>query len=273
MQKKTHLLHSLADGPDQVIPSIGELAAIDSAGRCWQWNATKPNLHIWNGTAASSRAIPQTLLQQGQPVKRFLLKDATAGVFIFSNSAVAHWNLLTNQIIITPPLLTSVTKAGSAFIMKKASPDGRYAALANWQQLCVYDFQTGQRFLSSNDPHWAKDIAFSPTGESFATAGLNGHVQIRSLRDGSLLRTLTGHLEEASGIAYSPDGRSLVVVEINLGLRFWRTDTWRDVLHLPLADAADSLAFSPNGHWLAVQICPRGAQPQAGQLMLLRSGL
>ena len=152
------------------------------------------------------------------------------------------------------------------------SPSGRYLAAADWHELVLHDFQTGQTLRLSNDPHWARDIAFSPDSTLMATAGIDGHIHLRRTSDGSLLARLDGHMEEASGLAFSPDGKTLVSCELGLGLRFWRLDTLREVFALPLADMAESVAFSPDGRFLAVTLCRLGANPEDAQVMLIPCG-
>ncbi len=149
------------------------------------------------------------------------------------------------------------------------SPGGRFLVAATWQELVIHDFSTGKTTRQSNDPHWAKTIVFSPDGSLMASGGNDGHILLRRTTDFAIIWKLRGHLSEVSGLAISPDGRTIVSSEIGSGLRFWRLDTRREVLRLPLRDVCESLVFSPDGSKLAVTTCPPASPPEAGQILLI----
>ncbi len=149
------------------------------------------------------------------------------------------------------------------------SPGGRFLVAATWTELIVHDFSSGKTTRLPNDPHWAKSIAFSPDGSLCATGGNDGHIHLRRLPDFTVVAKLSGHLSEVSGLAISPDGRTLVSAEIGAGLRFWRLDTRREVMRLPLPAVTESLTFSPDGQSLAVTISPSAASPREGQVLVI----
>ena len=149
------------------------------------------------------------------------------------------------------------------------SPGGRYLAAATWQELIVYDFTTGKTTRLPNDPHWAKAIVFSPDGTQLITGGVDGHILLRRLPDLTLAGNLRGHLAEVSGLAISPDGRTLVSSEIGIGLRFWRLDTLHEVMRLPLPTVCELMVFAPDGQSLAVTTCPPASPPVKGELLVI----
>jgi serine/threonine protein kinase/WD40 repeat protein len=149
------------------------------------------------------------------------------------------------------------------------SPGGRFLVAATWQELVIHDFHSATTTRRSNDPHWAKTLVFSPDGGWLASGGNDGHILLRRLPDFAMVWKLSGHLSEVSGLAVSPDGRTLVSSEIGSGLRFWRLDTMREVMRLPLADVCESLVFSPDGQSLAVTTCPPARPPTDGQVLVI----
>lgn len=149
------------------------------------------------------------------------------------------------------------------------SPGGRFLVAATWQDLIIHDFSTGKTIRQSNDPHWAKTIVFSADGSLMASGGSDGHILLRRTTDFTITGKLLGHQSEVSGLAISPDGRTIVSSEIGSGLRFWRLDTMREVLRLPLREVCESLVFSPDGRKLAVTTCPPASPPEAGQVLLI----
>ena len=149
------------------------------------------------------------------------------------------------------------------------SPGGRFLAAATWEELIVHDFSTGKTFRLPNNPHWAKAIAFYPDNTKIITGGADSHIMVRRLPDLALITQLNGHLSEVSGLAISPDGKTLVSTEIGDGLRFWRFDTAHEVLHLPLPHACEDIVFSPDGQNLAVTICPPATLPTHAQVIVI----
>lgn len=149
------------------------------------------------------------------------------------------------------------------------SAGGRYLAAATWQELVVHDFATGKTTRLPNDPHWAKTMVFTPDGTRLITGGTDGHILLRGLPDLNLAGSLRGHLSEVSGLAISPDGRTLVSSEIGIGLRFWRLDTMHEVMRLPLPTICEMMAFAADGQSLAVITCPPASPPTKGELLVI----
>jgi WD40 repeat protein len=149
------------------------------------------------------------------------------------------------------------------------SPGGRYLAAATWEELAIHDFGIGKTTRLPNHRHWAKAIAFSQDGRRMFTGGGDGRIIVRSLPDFALAGTLSGHLSEVSGLAVSPDGKTLVSSEIGFGLRFWRLDTLHEVMRLPMPEVCEILVFAPDGQSLAVVTCPPASPPEKGVLVVI----
>lgn len=148
------------------------------------------------------------------------------------------------------------------------SDDGRFLVASSWLELVCHDFSTATTLRISNDPHWARTLDFSPDGKLLATGGISGRIELRRLPDLALHATLRGHREEASFVKFSPDGKTLVSSEIGVGLRFWRLDSLRQVLEVPIPNA-DAIELSPDGCWLAVTRCASGQAKDTGVVRLL----
>ena len=78
------------------------------------------------------------------------------------------------------------------------------------------------------------------------------------MASGRELATLRGHLTSVSAVAIAPDGRTLVSVEPQHGLRFWDLPTLREVAVVSMPSADEWLQFSPDGNTLAVSIAGGG---------------
>jgi eukaryotic-like serine/threonine-protein kinase len=265
-----HLQPAAGGAVTAEIKKYGMLLGQDKQGRFWQWQPQGKVLYVTG--ESSSRKLPASLSAMGPAQRVLMAKQRLQVIFIYPSSVTARWDLDTGELLVSPPLLSRALAPAQFFIANAISEDGRYVSLADWRELGVYDFSAKTKLLLPNDPHWARDVAFAPAGDQFASAGVDGSVMVRRMDDGVLLHKLTGHLEEASGLTYSPEGRALVTTEFGIGLRFWRTDTWRQVLQVPLVDAAEKVTFSPDGRWLALIRCPHGALPSEAKVMILQTG-
>ena len=68
----------------------------------------------------------------------------------------------------------------------------------------------------------ALSTAFSPDGRILAV-GLDDHaVQLRRVTDGTLLRTLEGHMGPVWSLAFSPDGKTLASGSLDGTVRLWQ---------------------------------------------------
>ena len=185
-------------------------------------------------------------------------------VYQFSESGnAAVLEVETGRILSTSDFCTGQPTASAL------SPDARFLVAANWQELIIHDFRTSRTIRHSNDPHWAKSLAFSPDGSLLASGGTDSHILLRRVPDFTVVAKFSGHVSEVSGLVFSQDGRTLVSAEIGQGLRFWRLDSRREVMRIPLPQVCEALSFSPNGRYLAVVICPPSSPPEAGQVVVI----
>src|SRR5262249_26004584 len=97
-------------------------------------------------------------------------------------------------------------------------------------------------------------VAFSPDGKRLASASGNHTVKVWDAQTGQELLTLKGHAGLQGtpvGVAYSPDGKRLASVSGDKTVKIWDAQTGQELLSLKGGGFINSVAFSPNGHWLA----------------------
>ncbi|MET7597217.1 helix-turn-helix domain-containing protein [Streptomyces sp. NPDC005481] len=136
------------------------------------------------------------------------------------------------------------------------SPTGRALAVRatkNGVVIEVRDVATG-RLLKSR-ALGASRAAFSPDGTRFAIAGGKGSVKIWHLSTGALHTVHTGHDRSVRPLEFTPDSRTLAVVDIGASgdaqVTLLDSATGRTQRTIKPNGTPVSLAFSPDGHTLA----------------------
>lgn len=95
-------------------------------------------------------------------------------------------------------------------------------------------------------------VAFSPQGQTLATAGKDGTVRIWSRENNKTIRELPGHAGEVNALVYSPDGCLLASASDDQSIRLWNTETGETITQLRgHSDFVLAVAISPDGKTLA----------------------
>jgi len=97
------------------------------------------------------------------------------------------------------------------------------------------------------------DVAFSPDGKMFASAGWDGTVIVWETTTGNLIRRLAGHSNSVRAVTFSPDGRYLASGAEDGKVLLWnlRRDYASETL-FEHGSRAYRVEFSPDGNRVAV---------------------
>jgi WD40 repeat protein len=95
-------------------------------------------------------------------------------------------------------------------------------------------------------------VAYSPDGNSVATASEDGQVSIYGLAPAGPVRSWPAHADAAAALAYSPDGLTLASGGYDKVIKFWNASTGQQIRSLGGHTGwVVSLAFSHDGQSLA----------------------
>ena len=154
------------------------------------------------------------------------------------------------------------------------SPDGKKLASSSFDNsIKIWDVDKGRMERTLNGHTQAVlQVDFSPDGKMVASCGDDSSIRLWNLSDGNLLRTMTGDLEHVYACKFSPDGKQVLsgsrdrstfgeLLQTILGetktnkgvtVRLWNVaDGSVTQSFAEAADDVHSVAFSPDGKWIA----------------------
>ncbi len=136
------------------------------------------------------------------------------------------------------------------WVPKQNQPDMR-----DWEWYFLKDRCESRLAFGSHDDR-AFAVAYRPDGKELASAGGRlskpGEIKIWELRTGKLLRTLTGHANVITALAYHPDKNILASASYDQTVKLWNLDTGDEIVTLrDHTSSVNDVAFSPKGDRLA----------------------
>ena len=167
------------------------------------------------------------------------------------DESIRIWDLTKQREIAQFPHTVSAFTGPQSLAL---SSDGRWLAHGGDTGLHVWDVAKQQEVLSIHDQKSVDAVAFSPSGQWLASAIEDGSVQIYSHLPNPAIITLTGEIS-VTVMSFSADETKLataVAGPFRRFVRIWDVATQKE--SAPLMEHTDdviSLAFSPDGQWLA----------------------
>jgi WD40 repeat protein len=130
------------------------------------------------------------------------------------------------------------------------SPNGRYLATSDFAgNVVLWDYRQNTVIYSWKHDSYVWHVQFNPTSTILASAGGDGFLKLYNIRTGAQIRSLNYRTSPLRGLAFSPDGRQILVGSEEGDIILWNTDTGERLLVLSGHDnIINDVAFSPDSN-------------------------
>ncbi len=198
-------------------------------------------LRTWDATDDTAHFLYMPL-----PNECFALGVSSDGIQVFAatDAGISRWNLKAGQEL--PRLVDQQFGLdGAAF-----SRDGKtVATLDRALELRLWDTDSGKVRLRR--PKTGKfAAAFNSNGTLLAVADFNV-ATVLNAADGKERFNLAGHRKQITGIAFSPDGKTIITVSQDQNVRWWDAKTGKPKATELHGSSLASVAISPDGKFVA----------------------
>ena len=200
-------------------------------------------IRIWN---TPDWTLVRTLERQPQRINALSFSPDSRMLASASANELIFWDTANGKLRFTIKQAFLAVSFAGANELKTGNVEG---AITSW------DATTGKEKSLLTGPADAPEslfAAFSPDGKYLASGSGNRSVDLRSVRDGKLTRTLASHSAAFFSIAFSRDGRWLASGANDHTIRLWQIATGREMPKLSGHSGwVQAIAFSPDSRQIA----------------------
>jgi WD40 repeat protein len=137
------------------------------------------------------------------------------------------------------------------------SPDGEFIASGGGganRYLYVHRVSNGEKIWGDSTGTYISDVKYSPNGQYVASSGSDNKIQLWNAQTGELIRTFSGHTNDISCIAFSPDGEMIAS-----GTGGWDTSGESNIKIWKVSDGSLIKTLEGHGDWVYdVEFVPDG---------------
>ncbi len=209
-------------------------SGMDKLIKTWSF----PDIHLLDVLQGHQNSVNSISLNPDESLLASASTDAAVGLWSYPQGKLL--NFLTDHKKTASHVRFSPTGhfLGSTYY-------GGYAAIWGSQGESILHLRPSRQNLGT--------IAFHPSEQYFAVAGLGEDISFWSLPDGQPLHRFSGHPVATSGLYFLQNGGILVTLGYDQTIKFWDTQTWELSHALPFQDQKlRSLAFSEAQQTMAV---------------------
>ena len=176
-------------------------------------------LHLWD--TASGKLVGR----RGDSLGSGFSPDGNLVISVGHDLQPAVCSVPDLSVVKLLPRIPPNTRVSYAF-----SFDGRILAQGdNSGKVTLLDWKADKMLGTCQQSDEVRSVAFGPHGETFATSGLKGSVQLWRTTNASLLASFGGQHNPVAIMAFSPDGTRLVTASTDAIARLWDVKTQREL--------------------------------------------
>lgn len=164
----------------------------------------------------------------------------------YSNS-INFWNAANGKLI------SSIESNSYGVFSVAVSPNGRWLACGTKEGIKVFNLSTGRLNFIRAESGYSPHIVYSPDSKWLAS-NKGSFVVLLDANNYQLIHQLIGHFNAVNHMAFSPDGKRLASVSSygDNAIRLWDLESGQHVNSIEdSAGSSGTLAYSPDGQWLA----------------------
>ena len=261
------------------VSAVGNVIALQGTNRTVQWGGIGPGIRLENASFVGTNNTLISLSTDGQRLLAgkvdgtLSVYDVDAkqrlhswpvfdsmvlgGAFIASRNAILASDLNHRLALVGPgsdPGSIIWSAPLDEFVLQNwrqvfaLSPDERFVVLRNaFGELMLKDVSTGQETRSARNPSpqpMILGLAFSPDGQTLATADASGVVGLWDVATLERYAVLAGHRNSSQALAFLPQGNRLVSGgDAESGVILWDLNSRQELLRLPVEGHIVQLDF------------------------------